>query len=123
MTKLSREELAQIVAEQMPAYVVPTEVLDEDAAPSIKAPPEATTPEPEFLREKYLGTSASASEQVDLLGEDNAEAEESPESEAEVEDTMVIVHPRSAGIAFESHVGPKAVIVSGSTKEIIGVQG
>jgi hypothetical protein len=127
MSKLSREELQKIIAEDLPGYRVANE--DEGSvadAPvfneGINANAEAETPDlselrVKYLREKYLGEAA-----------DNLETEAAPENDSApeedpTEDEIVAVTPDNPAHPWDRGGRPKATVVSAKEKKVIGQQG
>jgi len=100
MAALSKDEIEQIVAQQMPGYTVVQESLQAGSAPTIKGAPDAVTPP--------IGAPSGTSSDAIGSGE---------------EYTMVLVQPVQQDALQTSNPGPKAIIISNTTKQIIGAQG
>jgi hypothetical protein len=119
VAEMSREEIEQIVEEQMPGWaVVSEESAAVDSAPNISAEPEAHTPDIDALRRKYLGEGAA--DVTGSLASDNTDLGASDEG---VEDAVIVVEPKQEGDVWDHGPGPKTVIISGKEKKIIGAQG
>jgi hypothetical protein len=124
MAKLSKEDLAKIVEQQMPKY----KLADTPAAPGAadgsktRAKPEGRTPDLDTLRKKYLRekflSDAPAGGYRD--GEPNGQ----PAADAADDDTeIVLVEPKTAPHPLDRGSRPKAVVISTSQKKIVGEQG
>jgi hypothetical protein len=106
MSELSQDELRSIVARDVSGYRLGADTLGTAKGP-IGPAPEATTPDLDALRRKYLGPEAAAE----------------PVSKSPVldEDTIVSVEPDGEGNAPGE--GAKAVVVSNTERRVIGTQG
>jgi hypothetical protein len=128
MSKLSREELQRIISEDLPGYRVAEKnegaADSSTAASSAKVDIEGETPDlgalrVKYLREKYLGLGAdSADVETDALEETAESAEANPD-----EDEIVAVTPENAAHPWDRGARPKATVVSGKEKKVIGQQG
>lgn len=115
MTRLSREELEEIVETQLPGYVLVQEPLEDYGQAEMEA--EAVTPDLETLRDKYEGyISPTNGTTPDHEGQ-------SPVGSSEAEDVVVKVEPRDAHDAWITGPGPKAVVISSEDRRIVSVQG
>jgi len=123
MAKMSREDLATIVAEQMPGYVLAEEPADADAAFRAHAEPEADTPDLTSLSRKYLGDASDWAVETGSIGSSDADAAGNPGSDEGGEDTMAVVYPRNAQDASSYDAGPKTIVVSAADRKIISAQG
>jgi hypothetical protein len=106
VSELSQDELRSIVARDVSGYRLGTQVSGTAKGP-IGPAPEATTPDLDALRRKYLGPEGAGQ----------------PISKGPVldEDAIVSVEP-DAGEDAQGGV-PKAVIVSNTERRVIGTQG
>lgn len=130
MSKLSPEQIDEIVSSELPNYEVKRESegnrgsLDEvDFASATMDQVEAVTPDLEALKAKYLNQGASSPDYDAAVAESvELEAAEAPEEESP-EDVIVAVVPKSSLHPWDRGARPKAVVISGSTKKIVGQQG
>ena len=129
MSKLSKEELQQIVAQQMPKYKLtdkPATSGDIDGA-TTRAKPEGQTPSLATLRKKYLRdkflNDAPRADHED--GEPNGRpATDAAGADAADDDTeIVMVEPKEAPHPLDRGSRPKAIVISTSQKKIVGEQG
>jgi hypothetical protein len=112
VAQLSQDELKDIVARDLSGYRLATTQPAVDAQPVVRAAPEATTPDIEALRRKYLGSEAAPGDDVSFgIGDDSAG------------DAIVAVQPETSTDPWSRGARPKAVVISGSEKKVIGSQG
>ena len=125
MSKLSREELQKIIAEDMPGYRIADEasagVTDSGVQHSTSGV-EGETPDLselriKYLREKYLGLDSNPSDTGTT-----EEAEEAAEANPD-EDQIIAVKPEQTGHPWDRSTRPKATVVSAKEKKVIGQQG
>lgn len=112
MEPLSRKELAEIVERDLPGHELASEETHPEDAPAS----EADEPGVDIaaLRQKFLGEGAAD----DSAGLD---ALTTPVNE---HDYLVAVRPKDAGgDPFDEKARPKAVVVSGRDKRVVGRQG
>jgi hypothetical protein len=114
MARLSKPELEEIVARDLPGYVLVRQEESPDAR-SAQAEPDDVGPDIEQLREKYLGTSEGAAGR-------GARAAEARDAET-MDDAIVTVQPRETTDPFDHPSRPKTVVVSGTDRRIVGSQG
>jgi hypothetical protein len=130
MAKLSREEIEHIVERDMPGYKVVEhqEGVDER---EVQAAPDEVAPDIETLRQKYLGDADGAREEsnpgndADDTTENSADPnrDDANDDDDSTEDSIIAVQPKETADPFD-HVGrPKAVVVSGKDRRIVGSQG
>ena len=105
MSELSQDELRSIVARDVSGYRLGNQ--PSGTAKGLGPAPEATTPDLDALRRKYLGPEAAG-----------LPISKGPALD---EDTIVSVEP-DAGEDAQGGV-PKAVIVSNTERRVIGTQG
>jgi len=121
MAKLSKQEIEEIVERDMPGYQVVRheEGVDERVS---SAEADEVAPDIETLREKYLGDSEnSAAEGGNPGGETGLSAEDDDDDQAD--DAIVAVQPKETRDPFDHAARPKAVVVSGKDRRVIGCQG
>jgi hypothetical protein len=116
MSKLSREDLEEILERELPGYRLAPSREETDAPSAMPAVDEAT-PDLEALRQKFLG--ADASEAAEQPSRTSAGSEDS----VEPEDSIIAVEPKEATDPWDQSRRPKVVIVSGKDRRVIGTQG
>jgi hypothetical protein len=125
MAKLSKQEIEEIVERDMPGYQVVRheEGVDERLS---NAEPDEVAPDIDTLREKYLGDNEnSAAEGGNPGGETGSSPEDEDDDQADenTDDAIVAVQPKETGDPFDHAARPKAVVVSGKDRRVIGSQG
>ena len=123
MARLSRQELEDIVARDMPGYRLSKQAAegeDRTARDAAAGPADATTPSLSQLRHKSL---------LDKYGAPSARldadaGERLQDADADDGDEIVTVEPTKAAAPWDvSASRPKVVVVSGREKRIVGRQG
>jgi hypothetical protein len=112
MTKLTKEEAAQIVARELKGFRMASSSsfsADRDEAP-LGASADLGTPDLTELRKKYLTRNADA-------------APNGLAPMADDDDMIVAVEPENPADPWSRSARPKATVISGSKKTIIGSQG
>ena len=141
MTKLLREELEQIVSQDLPGYKMSEETIREDEgygsrdssgnSKAIEQQVDAVTPDIDALRMKYLqnqylGTDSDSSGSYGITADEEYESgligrvapgEDSPEDE------IIAVQSESSAHPWDRSARPKAAVISGKEKKVIGQQG
>jgi hypothetical protein len=124
MAKLSKQDLAQIVEQQMPKY----KLADTPAAPAAadgtktRAKPDGQTPDLDTLRKKYLREKFLSD--APGGGYRDGEPNGQPAADAADDDTeIVLVEPKTAPHPLDRGSRPKAVVISKRQKKIVGEQG
>lgn len=127
MGKLSSQEIKKIIARDAPGYRLSSKSIRSqegtDAAAVDMQGAEATESREKTLREKYLGSDSSAEDndlEVDTAGHTSAEADAGDDNS---EDEIVAVEPERSAHPWDRSARPKAVVISGKEKKIIGSQG
>ena len=141
MAKLSKEQVQEIIARDLPDYQVVQESLDQQGGSDVArfrdssqqgSISDATSPDLDTLREKLRQqnpsadtTDAGRNEGTNLrvggswsLMEDSTAAEEDP-----ADDVIVAVKPKKSHSPFDAGYRTKAVVISGRSKKVIGRQG
>jgi hypothetical protein len=118
MARLSDEELNKIIERDMPGHRLVRRKGDEpagggDAAASERAVDDVS-PDLAELKQKYLGDSGG--------GADAAADAQGPPAE-NTDDEIVIVEPKGRTDPLDHGSRPKAVVVSGAERKVIGYQG
>jgi hypothetical protein len=113
MAKLTRDDIEVIVKRDAPGYVMATTApLDERSA---RAEPEESAPDIAALRAKYLGEAqAETAGTPDVATADAAD---------EADDEIVSVRPEDVTDPWDQSSRPKARIISGKDRKIVGEQG
>lgn len=112
MAKLTKEEAKKIVSKELKGYRIASEQkVDSDASAS-KTRPDAATPDLAELRKKYLKGTDTSTDEVPNGSDANA-----------MEDMIVAVEPDNPADPWSHSARPKAKVISGSKKTIIGSQG
>lgn len=129
MAKLSKKDLQQIIAQQMPKY----KLVDTPDVPggadgaTTRAKPEGQTPGLDTLRKKYLRNKFLSD--ATTGGREDGEPNGHPADYAAVagagdDDTeIVIVEPKVAPHPLDRGSRPKAIVISTTQKKIVGEQG
>jgi hypothetical protein len=132
--ELSKEELEEIIEKDIPGHRMSrksfrnqTDEVDAARALDMETP-EASTPDVETLREKYLQDkffgSKNRSESAEM--ETSAERSASPKTKSldeEPEDIIVSVKPKQSSGMRDDSSQLKAAVISGAEKKVIGQQG
>jgi hypothetical protein len=117
MAKISDDELQRIIERDLPGYKVSQRALSPSPtdADRTRQASDAGTPDLETLRRKYAGSSggagAAANPRDDLLGAGNDD------------DEIVAVEPTQAAHPWDRAARPKAAVISGRNRRVIGTQG
>jgi hypothetical protein len=120
MAKMARKDLERIVRKEMPGYRLarkpkPGRAAADARASARRAAPEARTPSLDALKRKYLGADAAPAPKKATRGADTKKRRGA--------DRIVAVEPESAAHPWDRAARPKAVVVSGKDKKIVGRQG
>lgn len=150
--KLTQDELSEIVENDLPGYSLdsnkPEERSSVDAYSRSYVEAEAHTPDLETLHDKYSRSSSTAASSMDSVAEESAadyaslrdrylgsdvgviegsvaDAMETADAAdyGSSEDTIVSVTPRNSAHPLDRGARPKAAVISGSEKRVIGQQG
>jgi hypothetical protein len=116
MAKIPRAELDKIVKKQAPGYVVARGRPAATDGPRQRAPAQAGTPDLAQLKKRYGKTGVGAMDA----------ARKQPRAKAvrpQDDDEVVMLEPSNSRDSLSRASRPKAVIVSGKDKKIIGRQG
>jgi len=116
MAKIPRKELEKIVKKQAPGYRVAQGRPAEADATRRRAPAQAGTPDLAKLQKRYGKTGVGA---MDAARKPPKAKPVKPEDDDEV----VMLEPSKSRDSLSRASRPKAVIVSGKDKKIIGRQG
>jgi hypothetical protein len=111
MATLDKEELAAIVARDVPGY----RLVEKDLVDHVIEEADAKAPGIEVLRRKYLGKGKAASDAT--AGDNPGHTADAPD------DQIVIVEPKESNGVRPAGARPKTVVVSGTKKRVIGYQG
>lgn len=127
MSKLSKEDLQQIIAQQMPKYKLAdtrTGSGDVDLA-ATRAKPEGQTPDLDTLRRKYLRDKflSDAPRGGHEEGEPNGRPAAAGAGAADDDTEIVMVEPKEAPHPLDRGSRPKAIVISTTQKKIVGEQG
>jgi hypothetical protein len=107
---LSKQELEEIIARDLPDHELVSEEVD-PADHLVAGEPDEAGADIAALREKFLGGSAR---------DGDGEAAPQPVNE---HDQIVAVRPKRPGDPFDHKARPKTVVVSARDKRVIGRQG
>lgn len=141
MAKLSKEQVEEIIARDLPDYQVVQESLEQEGESDVARArdsarqgsiSDATSPDLDTLREKLRQrtpsadtTDADSNEGAGLREgrswsflEDGTAVEEDP-----ADDVIVAVKPKKSHSPFDAGYRTKAVVISGRSKKVIGRQG
>lgn len=116
MSKIPRKELDRILKKQAPGYRVAQGRPAAIDSPRRRAPAQAGTPDLAELKKRYGNKSVGAMDA----------ARKTPKPKAvrpEDDDEVVLLEPSNSRDSLSRASRPKAVIVSGKDKRIIGRQG
>jgi hypothetical protein len=124
MARISRQELEDIIARDMPGYRLAKQTGSTPDVPQRRdaavGHTDATTPSLHRLRQKYLfskyGAFDAAPTESDTVRSEDAQ-------EGDDEDEIVAVEPINAPHPWDVGARPKVIVVSGREKRIIGRQG
>jgi hypothetical protein len=127
MSKLSKDDLQQIIEQQMPKYklVEGTRASGARDAATTRAKPEGQTPGLDTLRKKYLrdkflsDATPGGYEDGEPNGQPRADAADAGDDDTEI----VMVEPKVAPHPLDRGSRPKAIVVSTIQKKIVGEQG
>jgi hypothetical protein len=122
MAKMARNDLERIVRKEMPGYRLtrrpkPGRAAADARASARRAAPEARTPSLDALKRKYLGADAVPAPKKATRGADTRKGR------GRGADRIVAVEPESAAHPWDRAARPKAVVISGKDKKIVGTQG
>ena len=138
MTKLPREELEKIIQHDLPGYRLSEKSTDSEDYEStdsstswdVSQQAEASTPNLQSLRVKYLHNKYLGSDSPQVNAEEhnedegyesnslaNADLDNSPEDE------IIAVQPEASSHPWDRSARPKAAVISGKEKKVIGQQG
>ena len=124
---MTKDELDRIIRRDMPGYRVARghrpDVQESDA--TADAPAEAATPTLEKLREKYLVSKyLSPDSEGDAAPSGAAQSAAAHDEAARSdEDVIVSVEPEQPAHPWDVGARPKAVVISGRERRVIGHQG
>lgn len=116
MARVSKEEMAQIIARDMPGYRIaePEAVPDSDSADHTRAGPEAVTPDVDVLRRKYFGDEAGTQAESDTAAH---------RGESDQDEEIVSLVPKDSLDPLDRARRAKTVVFSHSQKRVVGFQG
>ena len=114
MEPLTTEELAEIVARDLPGHELVSHAAVE---PGVDTAPADTADEPggdiEALRARFLGPDAPVRDGVDST----------PRTPLNEHDRIVAVRPDDVTDPFDQRARPRTVLISGRERRVIGEQG
>jgi hypothetical protein len=118
MAKMAKKDLERIVRKEMPGYRLARKPKQGRAgadarASARQAAPEARTPSLDALKRKYLGAAAARA----------AGGAARKKGRGRGADRIVAVEPEAAAHPWDRAARPKAVVISGKDKKIVGTQG
>jgi hypothetical protein len=129
MTKLPRKRLEEIIRKNIPGARLVERAPDADPR-SLRAAPEADSPELDALRRKYLGDSGagSSSDSAEVSPSEPAPpsdtaGDEEGATDEDYEDEIVSYAPESPVDPLDRGARPNTVVISGKDEKIIGRQG
>ena len=116
MAKMKREELQRIVQRDMPGYRLTRKKTAAAGADSPRSTQkaDATSQSLDALRRKYSGKS-SATGRPDVAAGRNVRSAD--------DDEIVAIEPEETANPWDGAARPKAVVISGRNKRIVGKQG
>lgn len=123
MARLSDSDLEEIITRDLPGHKIvhrKSAKPDADDEAAEARPADEVSPDIDELRSKYLGDVA-AHEGQDGGTDDGADAADASDDDAE--DEIVMVEPRQRDDPLDHGSRPKAVVVSGKERRVIGYQG
>jgi hypothetical protein len=117
MARLTRKQMADIIARDMPGYRIaePEQMPATDAADLTRAKPEAATPDVEVLRRKYFGAQAGHPGG----GGDTAAHQNDDDADEEI----VQLVPKDGADPWDRARRPKSVVFSHKQRRVVGYQG
>ena len=125
---MTKDDLDRIIRRDMPGYRVArgfrADVQEPSAAPD--APAEASTPALDTLRQKYLVSKYLARDSDwDVAPSGAPPSAETPDdlSRSDEDDIIVPVEPEQPVHPWDVGARPKAVVISGRDRRVIGHQG
>ena len=125
---MTKDDLDRIIRRDMPGYRVARgyrpEALRTDVAGD--APPAAATPSLDTLRQKYLVSKYLSRDSDWPADRSDASRSVEPHDEraaADEEDIIVPVEPEQPAHPWDVGARPKAVVISGRDRRVIGQQG
>ena len=132
MARMSDQELGDIISRDLPGHRIVRRKGDEaelaDAASDTPTEADEVSPDFDELRRKYLGDEGAGTTTTEAVApaapsvDAQAAAEESDTSE-NTDDEIVIVEKEASPDPFGHRARPKAVVVSGKEKRVVGYQG
>jgi hypothetical protein len=124
MAQLSDSDLEAIISRDLPGHQI---VRRKSAKPAADAQPaearpdvDDVSPDIDELRRKFLGEGAAGGSQPVEIA---AAPEEADAPDDDVEDEIVMVEPNQRDDPLDHGSRPKAVVVSGKERRVIGYQG
>ena len=129
MTKLSKDDLQQIIEQQMPKYKLTDKPTSKGATDgtTTRAKPEGQTPSLDTLRKKYLRdkflNDAGGSGREDREPNGHPAADMSGAGAGDDDTEIVMVEPKVAPHPLDRGSRPKAIVISTTQKKIVGEQG
>ncbi len=120
MARLTRKEMEDIVAKEMPGY----RIADRPPGPELDAPerpararPEAQTPDVDALRRKYFGDEAGGA-----VTETDGDTTLHNEGDDDADEEIVPLEPTRTDV-WDRARRPKSVVFSHKQRRIVGYQG
>jgi hypothetical protein len=111
MARLPTRDLERIIERDLPGYRLVSRGSEGDAV-APQAEPDEVAADIDTLREKYLGDATTE------------ETRDAPEADRpNMDDEIVTVEPHKPSDTFDPGARPKKVIVSGTSRRVIGSQG
>lgn len=127
MPKMTSEEIDEIVKKDLPDYHVAKQIGHSAAHDSVSRPRvEGSTPDIQALRRKYLPQEyrnrvTSATDSPPNVGD--AGLGSSAGSDEKPDDEIIAVTPNVSADPWDRSARPKAAVISGADKKVIGQQG
>jgi hypothetical protein len=117
MAKMKREELQRIVKRDMPGYRLARKKKAAAAADSARSVQgaEARSPSLDALRRKYSGKASIVTPRPDVRARVRTRDTD--------DDEIVAIEPEEVADPWDGGSRPKAVVISGRNKRIVGKQG
>lgn len=117
---MEKDKLEKIIRDKIPGYrMLDRSELEHDSVSQVKA--DATSPDLEALRRKFLGAGRSAGPSSKFHNATKLRRRAAAIRSGEPNDEVVVVVPDNAAVDSRHH--SKVVIISGKTGEIVGEQG